>query len=113
MENNDDKNENEIEDKKPIIYNKYKKLVLNTSSELKFTKIKSTFLCSEAKRQNKENIAKYFLLGNKVSNNNKSEIPFTLKVVYHDKTFDKEIKYLSSYNEFFSILAPLNEKNMI
>ena len=109
MENIDNQNNNEIKDKQPIIHNKYKKLVLNTSSELKFTKIKSTFLCSEAKRQSKENISKYFCLGNKISDDNKSEIPFTLKVIYHDKTFEKEIKYLSSYNEFFSILAPLNE----
>ena len=41
-------------DSTPAIYNKYKKLVLNTSSELKFTKIKSTFLCSEAKKRSKE-----------------------------------------------------------
>ena len=82
------------------IYNKYKKLVLNTSSELKFTKIKSTFLCSEAKKRSKENISKYFSL-----ENNKS----SLKVVYHDKTFEKEIYSISSYNEFFSILVPLKE----
>ena len=44
-------------------YNKYNKLVLNTSSEVKFSKIKSTFLCSEAKKKSKENITKYFLLG--------------------------------------------------
>ena len=92
----------------PIINNnKYKKLVLNTSSELKFTKIKSTFLCSEAKKISKENISKYFYLGNKINNNN-NEI-YTLKVIYHDKTFENEIKYLSSYNEFYSILAPLKE----
>ena len=103
MENNKKEEKN-----MPIIYNKYKKLVLNTSSELKFTKIKSTFLCSEAKKRSKENISKYYCLGNKISNN-KSENIFTLKVVYHDKTFEKEIKYLSSYNEFFSILAPLKE----
>ena len=102
MENN----EKELEEKKPIIFNKYKKLVLNTSSELKFSKIKSTFLCSEAKKRSKENISKYYFLGNK---NNKSENIFTLKVAYHDKTFEKEVKYLSSYDEFFSILAPLNE----
>ena len=92
----------------PIIYNKYKKLVLNTSSELKFTKIKSTFLCSEAKKRSKENISKYYFLGNKTSND-KSEDIFTLKVVYHDKSFEKEIKYLSSYDEFYSILVPLTE----
>ena len=91
-------------DSTPTIYNKYKKLVLNTSSELKFTKIKSTFLCSEAKKRSKENISKYFSLGN-----NKSEGISSLKVVYHDKTFDKEIKLISSYNEFFSILVPLKE----
>ena len=92
----------------PIINNnKYKKLVLNTSSELKFTKIKSTFLCSEAKKISKENISKYFYLGNKINNNN-NEI-YTLKVIYHDKTFENEIKYLSSYNEFYSILTPLKE----
>ena len=101
-------NEKESEESKPIIYNKYKKLVLNTSSELKFTKIKSTFLCSEAKKRSKENISKYYFLGNKPSNN-KSEDIFTLNVVYHDKTFEKEIKYLSSYDEFYSILVPLNE----
>ena len=84
----------------PIIYNKYKKLVLNTSSELKFTKIKSTFLCSEAKKKSKENIAKYFSLDNNSS---------TLKIVYHDKSFEKEIKYLSSYNDFYSILVPTKE----
>ena len=84
----------------PIIYNKYKKLVLNTSSELKFTKIKSTFLCSEAKKKSKENIAKYFSLDNNSS---------TLKIVYHDKSFEKEIKYLSSYNDFYSILVPQKE----
>ena len=98
----------ESEEPKPIIYNKYKKLVLNTSSELKFIKIKSTFLCSEAKKRSKENISKYYFLGNKPSNN-KSEDIFTLNVVYHDKTFEKEIKYLSSYDEFYSILVPLNE----
>ena len=87
-------------DSTPAIYNKYKKLVLNTSSELKFTKIKSTFLCSEAKKRSKENISKYFSL-----ENNKS----SLKVVYHDKTFEKEIYSISSYNEFFSILVPLKE----
>ena len=92
----------------PIINNnKYKKLVLNTSSELKFTKIKSTFLCSEAKKISKENISKYFYLGNKINNNN-NEI-YTLKVIYHDKSFENEVKYLSSYNEFYSILAPLKE----
>ena len=84
----------------PIIYNKYKKLVLNTSLELKFTKIKSTFLCSEAKKKSKENIAKYFSLDNNSS---------TLKIVYHDKSFEKEIKYLSSYNDFYSILVPTKE----
>ena len=47
-------NPKESEEPKPIIYNKYKKLVLNTSSELKFTKIKSTFLCSEAKKEVKK-----------------------------------------------------------
>ena len=98
----------ESEEPKPIIYNKYKKLVLNTSSELKFTKIKSTFLCSEAKKRSKENISKYYFLGNKPSND-KSEDIFTLKVVYHDKSFEKEIKYLSSYDEFYSILVPLTE----
>ena len=98
----------ESEEPKPIIYNKYKKLVLNTSSELKFTKIKSTFLCSEAKKRSKENISKYYFLGNKASND-KSEDIFTLKVVYHDKSFEKEIKYLSSYDEFYSILVPLTE----
>ena len=98
----------ESEEPKPIIYNKYKKLVLNTSSELKFTKIKSTFLCSEAKKRSKENISKYYFLGNKTSND-KSEDIFTLKVVYHDKSFEKEIKYLSSYDEFYSILVPLTE----
>ena len=92
-----------------VIYNKYKKLVLNTSSELKFTKIKSTFLCSEAKKRSKENISKYFSLGNNMSSKNKSEIIPSLKVVYHDKTFKKEIKSISSYNEFFSILVPLKE----
>ena len=101
-------NPKESEEPKPIIYNKYKKLVLNTSSELKFTKIKSTFLCSEAKKRSKENISKYYFLGNK-SSNNKSEDIFTLKVVYHDKSFEKEIKYLSSYDEFYSILVPLTE----
>ena len=98
----------ESEEPKPIIYNKYKKLVLNTSSELKFTKIKSTFLCSEAKKRSKENISKYYFLGNKTFND-KSEDIFTLKVVYHDKSFEKEIKYLSSYDEFYSILVPLTE----
>ena len=92
----------------PIIYNKYKKLVLNTSSEVKYTKIKSTFLCSEAKKRSKENISKYYILGNKITND-KNENIYTLKVVYHDKTFDKEIKYLSSYNEFYEILTPPNE----
>ena len=101
-------NPKESEEPKPIIYNKYKKLVLNTSSELKFTKIKSTFLCSEAKKRSKENISKYYFLGNKTSND-KSEDIFTLKVVYHDKSFEKEIKYLSSYDEFYSILVPLTE----
>ena len=101
-------NQEESEEPKPIIYNKYKKLVLNTSSELKFTKIKSTFLCSEAKKRSKENISKYYFLGNKTSND-KSEDIFTLKVVYHDKSFEKEIKYLSSYDEFYSILVPLTE----
>ena len=101
-------NQKELEEPKPIIYNKYKKLVLNTSSELKFTKIKSTFLCSEAKKRSKENISKYYFLGNKTSND-KSEDIFTLKVVYHDKSFEKEIKYLSSYDEFYSILVPLTE----
>ena len=101
-------NPKESEEPKPIIYNKYKKLVLNTSSELKFTKIKSTFLCSEAKKRSKENISKYYFLGNKPSND-KSEDIFTLKVVYHDKSFEKEIKYLSSYDEFYSILVPLTE----
>ena len=95
-------------DSTPAIYNKYKKLVLNTSSELKFTKIKSTFLCSEAKKRSKENISKYYFLGNKTSND-KSEDIFTLKVVYHDKSFEKETKYLSSYDEFYSILVPLTE----
>ena len=71
-------NQKELEEPKPIIYNKYKKLVLNTSSELKFTKIKSTFLCSEAKKRSKENISKYYFLGNKTSND-KSEDIFTLK----------------------------------
>ena len=101
-------NPKESEEPKPIIYNKYKKLVLNTSSELKFIKIKSTFLCSEAKKRSKENISKYYFLGNKTSND-KSEDIFTLKVVYHDKSFEKEIKYLSSYDEFYSILIPLTE----
>ena len=101
-------NPKESEEPKPIIYNKYKKLVLNTSSELKFIKIKSTFLCSEAKKRSKENISKYYFLGNK-SSSDKSEDIFTLKVVYHDKSFEKEIKYLSSYDEFYSILVPLTE----
>ena len=93
-------------------YNKYNKLVLNTSSEVKFAKIKSTFLCSEAKRKSKENIGKYYLLGQQSENNkyqNKKSNIFTLKVAYHDKTFDKNIKYLSSYNEFYSILIPQND----
>ena len=101
-------NPKESEEPKPIIYNKYKKLVLNTSSELKFTKIKSTFLCSEAKKRSKENISKYYFLGNKTSNDKLEDI-FTLRVVYHDKSFEKEIKYLSSYDEFYSILVPLTE----
>ena len=97
------------DDATPVIYNKYKKLVLNTSSELKFTKIKSTFLCSEAKKRSKENISKYFSLGNNISSKNKTEYMSSLKVVYHDKTFKNEIKSISSYNEFFSILVPLKE----
>ena len=100
-------------------YNKYKKLVLNTSSELKFSKIKSTFLCSEAKRKCKENIAKYFLLGKEIKNDNnsyqnkKDNNIFTLKVAYHDKTFNKQIQYLSSYNEFYSILVPQEDLSHI
>ena len=101
--------------KKEQYYNKYKKLVLNTSSELKFTKIKSTFLCSEAKRMSKANISKYYSLGQTIQNDNnknqnkKGNNIFTLKVAYHDKTFDKPIKFLSSYNEFYSILIPQND----
>ena len=106
---------NEEDQKEPIYYNKYKKLVLNTSSELKYTKIKSTFLCSEAKRKCKENISKYYSLGKQIQNdinssqNKKDNNIFTLKVAYHDKTFNKPIKYLSSYNEFYSILVPQND----
>ena len=94
-------------------FNKYNKLVLNTSSEVKFSKIKSTFLCSEAKKKSKENISKYILLGehdeNNKNQNKKSNNVFTLKVAYHDKTFEKNIKFLSSYNEFYSILIPQND----
>ena len=87
--NNDEKKE------ESLYYNKYKKLVLNTSSEMKFTKIKSTFLCSEAKKISKENIAKYYLLGKKIENEkNKKEYIFTLKVSYHDKTFDMAYIYI-------------------
>jgi hypothetical protein len=104
----------EIEEKKdePEYYNKYKKLVLNTSSEMKFVKIKSTFLCSEAKRKCKENISKYYLLGKPIQTEavtSKKDNLFTLKVVYHDKTFNKKIKNLSNYNEFFSILTPQDD----
>ena len=97
----------------PPFYNKYNKLVLNTSSEVKFSKIKSTFLCSEAKRKSKENISKYFSLGKQIPNENnknkKDNNIFTLKVVYHDKTFDRYIKILSNYEEFYSILVPQND----
>jgi hypothetical protein len=41
-------------------YNKYNKLVLNTSSEVKFSKIKSTFLCSEAKKKVKKILQNIF-----------------------------------------------------
>ena len=106
--------ENKIEQQ---YYNKYNKLVLNTSSEVKFSKIKSTFLCSEAKKKSKENISKYFSLGKQIQNankkdNNNNDI-FTLKVVYHDKTFDKYIKNLTSYEEFYSILVPKNDLSHI
>ena len=108
MNLNENQNENQY-------YNKYNKLVLNTSSELKFSKIKSTFLCSDAKRKCKENISKYYLLGQVIQNeNNKNQTKkendvFTLKVAYHDKTFNKQIKFLSSFNEFYSILIPQND----
>ena len=39
----------------------------------------------------------------------KKENLFTLKVVYHDKTFNKKIRNLTSYNEFFSILTPQDD----
>ena len=112
MKENEKEKENKNESQ---YYNKYNKLVLNTSTELKFTKIKSTFLCSDAKRKSKENIAKYYSLGKQIVNENnqnqtkKGNNIFTLKVCYHDKTFDNQIKYLSSYNEFYSILVPQND----
>ena len=64
-------------------------------------------------KKSKENITKYFLLGehdeiNKNQNKKNNNI-FTLKVAYHDKTFEKNIKFLSSYNEFYSILIPQND----
>ena len=86
-------------------YNKYKKLVLNTSSEIKYTKLKNTYLCSDAMRHCKEMTSKYYQLGQKDNN----DILFTLKVAYHDKTFKNKIKNLSSFSEFYDILVNKNQ----
>ena len=79
-----------------VKFNEYKKLVLNTSDEIPFTRNKNTMLCTDAIKNNKKNILKYQNINNE--NTNK------LKIVYHDKTFNENYEYINSYNDLLKII---------
>ncbi|MCQ2820377.1 MAG: hypothetical protein MJ252_24180, partial [archaeon] len=68
----------------------YNKIYLNSYSEIPLTKKKSTMLCSDAVKHNKNIIKEY------------KEKP--KKVIYHDNTF-KEIKTTINYDELSEILS--------
>ena len=88
-------------------FNEYKKLVLNTSDEIPFTRIKNTILCTDAIKTNKKNILKYQNINqNNLDNSNSNK----LKVVFHDKTFKEDYEYINSYNDLLKII--ILEKNL-
>ena len=76
--------------------NNYKKLVLNTSEEIPYSRIKNTIFCTEAIKINKNNMNKYQqndsmnILNNNLTNHNNNQK--SLKVVYHDKYFKEIMK---------------------
>jgi hypothetical protein len=88
--------------------NNYKKLVLNTSEEIPYSRIKNTMFCTEAIKINKNNMNKYQqndsinILNNNLTNHNNNQK--SLKVVYHDKYFKENINKITYYEELVSIL---------
>ena len=88
--------------------NNYKKLVLNTSEEIPYSRIKNTIFCTEAIKINKNNMNKYQqndsmnILNNNLTNHNNNQK--SLKVVYHDKYFKENINKITYYEELVSIL---------